>query len=278
MKHIAMQLRRFTEHLQDTTKMSKPPAFQFYAADFMIGIMGMSDEEVGIYIKMLSTQWLHGSLPNCQKTIKKMINSRKFPSEIVMRKFAICEDGFLRNERMETVREKQKSFADTRKENANKRWEKEKNDNALAMHVHNEKPCINDALHLQSSSSSTRVLSKDNTLSDCEEIYKLYPLKVAKKAGIDAIKKALKKTSKEVLIESVTAYAAAKKLDPTFINNPATWFNQERWLDDRSAWQPKENKQMNFGTKSLSRDDRHPNELKETIDISTLPVWDAMKQ
>jgi hypothetical protein len=26
-----------------------------------------------------------------------------------------------------------------------------------------------------------------------------------------------------------------------------------------------------------SRDDRHPNELKETIDISTLPVWDVMK-
>ena len=52
--------------------MSKSPAFQFYAADFMIGIMGMSDEEVGIYIKMLATQWLHGSLPNCKKTIKKM--------------------------------------------------------------------------------------------------------------------------------------------------------------------------------------------------------------
>jgi uncharacterized protein YdaU (DUF1376 family) len=148
---------------QDT--MNKSPAFQFYAADFMIGIMGMSDEEVGIYIKMLSTQWLHGSLPNCQKTIKKMINSRKFPSEIVMRKFAIGEDGFLRNERMENVREKQKSFAETRKDNANKRWEKEKSDNALAMHVHNKTPCINDALHLQSSSSSstTSVLPKDNT-------------------------------------------------------------------------------------------------------------------
>ena len=32
------------------------------------------------------------------------------------------------------------------------------------------------------------------------------------------------------------------------------------------------------GIKLQSRDDRHPNELKETIDISTLPVWDAMKQ
>jgi uncharacterized protein YdaU (DUF1376 family) len=260
-----------------TKIMSKSPAFQFYAADFMIGIMGMTDEEVGIYIKMLSTQWLHGSLPNCKKTIKKMINSRKVPSEMVMRKFSISDDGFLRNERMEKVREKQKSFIETRKENANKRWNKPENENALAMHVHDGSICKTDALHLHSSSSSSRVLSKDNTLRNCEEIYDLYPLKVGKKAGIDAIMKALKKTSKEVLIEAVTAYAAAKKIDPSFTANPATWFNQERWLDDRAAWQPKESKQMTFGVKTQSRDDRHPNELKETIDITILPVWDAMK-
>lgn len=141
--------------------MNKSPAFQFYAADFMIGIMGMSDEETGVYIKMLSTQWLHGSLPNCKKTIKKMINSSKIPSEMVMRKFAICDDGFLRNERMENVREKQKSFVATRKDNANKRWEKERNENALAMHVHDGSICKTDALLLQSSSSSSISIIKD---------------------------------------------------------------------------------------------------------------------
>lgn len=36
-------------------------------------------------------------------------------------------------------------------------------------------------------------------------------------------------------------------------------------------------RQMTFGVKPLSRDDRHQNELKEEIDILTLPVWDAMK-
>jgi uncharacterized protein YdaU (DUF1376 family) len=143
--------------------MSKPPAFQFYAADFMIGIMGMTDDEIGVYIKMLCTQWLHGSLPNCKKTIKKMINSRKVPSEMVLRKFVICDDGFLRNERMETVREKQKSFADTRKNNANKRWDKEKNENALAMHVHDRSICKNDALHSSSSTSSSTSIIKDTT-------------------------------------------------------------------------------------------------------------------
>ena len=151
-----------------TKNMSKSPAFQFYAADFMIGIMGMTDEEVGIYIKMLSTQWLHGSLPNCKKTIKKMINSRKVPSEMVMRKFSISDDGFLRNERMEKVREKQKSFAETRKENANKRWNKSENEDALAMHVHDGSICKTDALHLQSSSSSS-TSSINNTYTPTKE-------------------------------------------------------------------------------------------------------------
>ena len=142
--------------------MSKAPAFQFYAADFMIGIMGMSDEETGVYIKMLSTQWLHGSLPNCKKAIKKMINSRKVPSEIVLRKFAICDDGFLRNERMEIVRQKQIIYADTMKNNANSRWNKKKNADAIAMQMHDDSTCKTDALHSSSSSSSSTTTPKTN--------------------------------------------------------------------------------------------------------------------
>ena len=235
--------------------MSKPPAFQFYAADFMVGIMGMSDDETGVYIKMLCVQWLHGSLPNCKKTIKKMINSRKVPSEMVLRKFVICDDGFLRNERMETVREKQKSFADTRKNNANKRWDKEKNENALAMHVHDGSICITDALHSSSSTSSTKVLSKDNTKGDFEKIYSLYPKKVGKEAALKSIAKALKKIDAAKLIEIVAQYAESQKgADMQFIPNPATWFNQGRWQDDQSTWE-RENK-INYGKSTYA--DRHP--------------------
>jgi len=41
---------------------------------------------------------------------------------------------------------------------------------------------------------------------------------------------------------------------------------------------PKQNAQMSFGMKpQLSRDDRHPQELKEETDLSTLPYYDATK-
>ena len=119
------------------------------------------------------------------------------------------------------------------------------------------------------------VLSKDNTQS--EKIYNLYPKKVGKDAALKAIKKALVAVDANTLEQIVTEYAESQKgQDAQFIPNPSTWFNQGRWQDDRSTWK-RENKQMSFGTKSLSRDDRHPKELKEETDLSTLPVWDAMK-
>ena len=116
------------------------------------------------------------------------------------------------------------------------------------------------------------VLSKDNTNGDCEKIYSLYPKKVGKEAALKSIAKALKKIDAAKLIEIVAQYAESQKgADMQFIPNPATWFNQGRWQDDRATWKQKP-------SASQSRDDRHPNELKEETDLSTLPVWDATKQ
>ena len=143
---------------------NKSPAFQFYPADFLIGCMGMSDEDVGVYMKMLAAQWLHESLPFCKKSIKKMINSRKVPSEIVMRKFELCDDGFLRNSRLEKEREKQKSFVKSRSENAKERWNKPYTSNARASTVHEPSTSTEHALHTSSSSSSSEYKKKD-TLS-----------------------------------------------------------------------------------------------------------------
>jgi len=81
--------------------------------------------------------------------------------------------------------------------------------------------------------------------TDAEEVYSYYPKKVAKKEAIKAISEALAKETKENLIEAVQAYAKAKNGDMTFTANPATWFNQERWLDDRTAWQSQKDKAAN---------------------------------
>lgn len=130
----------------------KSPAFQFYPADFLVGVMGLSDEEAGAYIKMLSVQWLKGPLPECSKEIKKLVGLGKKPSDFLLEKFPVGDCGKRKNERLEKEREKQVTFRESRAENAKKRWDKESTGNARA----SRSICKNDALRLQSSSSELK--------------------------------------------------------------------------------------------------------------------------
>lgn len=127
----------------------KSPAFQFYPADFLVGVMGLSEEEVGAYIKMLAVQWLKGPLPSCPKEIKKLVGLGKKPSDFLMEKFPIGNCGKRKNERLEKEREKQLAFRESRAENAKKRWNKESTSNARA----SRSTCKKDALQSSSSSS-----------------------------------------------------------------------------------------------------------------------------
>ena len=78
----------------------------------------------------------------------------------------------------------------------------------------------------------------EKTGKQAEEIYQAYPRKVAKPAAMKAIEKALKKSSFNDLMAAVREYAKSRDgEDPNFTPHPATWFNQERWNDDRKEWQ-----------------------------------------
>lgn len=102
----------------------KPPAFQFYADDFLAGTFAMTDEEVGQYIRMLCYQWSHGGAT--QEDLLAHIRSKRI-SPRVLAKFKVCDDGLLRNERMERVRKEQKAFRLKKKQagmmGAKKRWQ-----------------------------------------------------------------------------------------------------------------------------------------------------------
>lgn len=133
--------------------MSKAPAFQFYAADFLVGTAAMSAEEVGAYIRLLAYQWEQGGLSSDERALRGLAGARRI-SAAVLSKFPKSDDGLLRNARLEIERAKQAAFRETRAENARKRWEKEQStSNARASKVHNGSTCKTDALRLQSSSS-----------------------------------------------------------------------------------------------------------------------------
>jgi len=73
--------------------------------------------------------------------------------------------------------------------------------------------------------------------ADAAEIYQLYPRKEARADAIRAIEIALRKVPSEVLKEAVEAFAKSQEgKQEKFIPHPASWFNAERWTDDRGAW------------------------------------------
>ena len=71
-------------------------------------------------------------------------------------------------------------------------------------------------------------------------IYQAYPLKVGKAAALKAIAKALRTVDQSTLTAAVQEFAKAvntwKDEDRKYVPQPATWFNQGRWEDDRRTW------------------------------------------
>lgn len=100
----------------------KAPAFQFYAQDFLTGCTYLTNEEIGMYIKMLCKQWTDGRIPI--KRLEFLVGAKwENLSQDLKEKFEF--DGeFLHNKRLEIEREKQKEKSEKAKISADKRWKK----------------------------------------------------------------------------------------------------------------------------------------------------------
>ena len=92
----------------------KPPAFQLYAADFYMDTNAWTPEEVGIYFRLLLSEWVNGPLQNDPKRLARIagIGSKKWPKRwtIIASKFSQNGDGKLYNKRLEEEREIQRKY------------------------------------------------------------------------------------------------------------------------------------------------------------------------
>ena len=81
-------------------------------------------------------------------------------------------------------------------------------------------------------------------------------------------KKIKHKPSIETLADALSAWTESQKWKDGYCEGIHIWVTNEQWdnLPEKAT-----------SSRTLSRDDRHPKELKEETDLSTLPVWDAMK-
>ena len=101
--------------------------------------------------------------------------------------------------------------------------------------------------HVESLKQATMLFATPTDSRTAEEIYAAYPRKVGRAAALKSIEKAMDLCESSALYKAVLDYAAAVKTwAPTArftasgtdtVPHPTTWFNQERWTDDRSEWQ-----------------------------------------
>ncbi|MEA4922196.1 MAG: hypothetical protein VB031_02375 [Eubacteriaceae bacterium] len=95
----------------------KDPAFLFYPADFVMGTVYMTDEEVGKYIRLMCMQHQYGGRIKSDY-FKKICEN--FPE--VQQKFKEDANGFY-NERLQFEIEKRHKFYERQRANGKKRWE-----------------------------------------------------------------------------------------------------------------------------------------------------------
>jgi uncharacterized protein YdaU (DUF1376 family) len=92
---------------------NKPPAYQHYAKDWLVGTAHLSLSAQGAYQRLLDHQWEDGALPDDMGTLSRLIGTPKDFGLLwkeIERHFPKGDDGMRRNKRMEEEREKQLAY------------------------------------------------------------------------------------------------------------------------------------------------------------------------
>lgn len=92
--------------------MAKDPAFLFYPNDFDCATKFFTDAQLGIYIRLLISQFQHGHLHKSQV----LFISKNF-DELIMKEFKVDENGKFYNERLENEIVRRKNFTESRRKN-----------------------------------------------------------------------------------------------------------------------------------------------------------------
>jgi len=128
--------------------MAKDPAFLFYTSDFLTGTMFMTNEQVGIYLRLLCSQHQHGGIID-KITFNSLVNNH----DIIKVKFIECEAGFY-NERLAAEMLKREKTSTNISKAAKETWIKRKNTIVKE----------NDTIVLQSHNDTNTKLKENDTI------------------------------------------------------------------------------------------------------------------
>lgn len=125
----------------------KLPYFPMYADDFFAGVADLTDEQCGIYVKLLCLAWSKDGL-NDVAALQSSRNDNAIET-VLSTKFYRADDGKWRNRRQEEVRKKQISLRERGSKGGSQRQA-----NTEANDVANSKPQSQSQRHNQSHSQN----------------------------------------------------------------------------------------------------------------------------
>ena len=102
--------------MQIRKSMSKDPAFLFYSSDFLTGTMFLTNEQIGIFIRLLCVQHQKGRLRE-----KDMLKICKTYDEDVFEMFTKDDENLFYNERLEVEVNRRKAYSESRRNNRKKK-------------------------------------------------------------------------------------------------------------------------------------------------------------
>ena len=122
----------------------KNPAVLFYTSDFITGTLFMTNEEVGVYIRLLCMQHQKGHLSI--EEIKQICRNDNILDPILIH-FKKDNNGCYFNERMDIEKEKRNKYSQSR---ANNRKKKDMNNicSSYEKHMENENENINENINI----------------------------------------------------------------------------------------------------------------------------------
>jgi hypothetical protein len=197
-------------------KMSKDPAVLFYTSDFLSGTFTMTNEQVGMYIRLLCLQHQKGKL-----TEKDMLSICKAYDADIWCKFKI-EDGLFYNERMYSETIRRQKFTESRRNNA-KSPKNDSTSKAYAQHMETETE--NETITINRTKTKTEIIDQK-----FEDWWLWYDYKISKEKAKKSWNK-LNEKEKDIALQSVQAYVESTP-DKSFRKHPTTYLNQKSFNDE----------------------------------------------
>ena len=216
-----------------------PPSFQFYPTDFLVGTAAMSHSSKATFLLLLCYEWTHVDLCLDMKKLAVMVGrtEQEFAQDWqeVQHKFQIDEQGCLRNERLESIREKALALSEARK-NAGSKGGSSK---ALAKLKQKGKQKVSKG---RLKTEDRRLKNKQQIDSEFEQFWTVVETKVGKQRAERHYEKAVSTIADReadphtYLRERMVAYQQSDRFNGEYAWEPCSWLRDGHYDDSDESW------------------------------------------